>query len=69
MSNENEVKEKLEQVKKKIMIFEWDKSRNQLNAGKLPMFNELKEEQAKLEQELQSFSKEEAEEVKTNLEG
>ena len=45
MSTEIEVKEKLEHVKKKIMIFEWDKSRNQLNAGKIPLFNELKEQQ------------------------
>ena len=70
MSTEIEVKEKLEHVKKKIMIFEWDKNRNQLNAGKIPLFNELKEEQVKLELELQSFSKEEeAKEIKTNLEG
>jgi len=63
MSNENELREKLEEVKRKIMVMEWDKTRNQLNSGRLPIFNELKDEQVKLEQELLSFSKEEKEET------
>ena len=70
MSNENEIRDKLEAVRRRIMLFEWDKSRNQLNSGKLPIFNELKEEKAKLELELKSFSKEEeATIVKNELEG
>jgi len=59
MPDEREITEKLEEVKRKIMVMEWDKSRNQLNAGRLPIFNSLKEERAKLEVELKSFSKDE----------
>jgi hypothetical protein len=52
MANENELKEKLEEINRKLMVMEWDKSHNQLNPGKLGMYNELAEQRIKLEAEL-----------------
>ena len=52
MPNENELKERLEEVRRKLMVMEWDQSHNQLNAGKMGMFNELREEKLKIETEL-----------------
>ncbi|MBW3023256.1 hypothetical protein KY308_04075 [Candidatus Woesearchaeota archaeon] len=61
MADEKEIRQKLEDINRKIQIMEWDKSKNQLNPGKLPMLNGLKEEQVKLVQELESFSQPEKE--------
>jgi hypothetical protein len=38
------------------MVMEWDQSHNQLNSGRLGIFNELKEQKLKLEAELSQFS-------------
>ena len=56
MVSEKEVKAQLEDITRKIQVMEWDKSKNQLNPGRFPILNGLKEEQAKIEQQLQSFS-------------
>ena len=56
MADETELRGKLEEVKRKIMVMQWDHDRNQLNAGRMPIFNELKEEKSRIEQELTMFS-------------
>jgi hypothetical protein len=56
MSSEKEVREMLEQVKRKLMVMDWDKARNQLNAGKMGIYNSLSEQKTKLESELTQFS-------------
>ena len=68
MPEEKELREKLEDVKKKLMVMEWDQSHNQLNAGKFGMFNELKEQKLRLETELSQFSNEIPSEVEANSE-
>ena len=65
MAEEKELREKLEAVKRKIMVMEWDQGRNQLNSGRLPIFNELKQEKAKIEQELTLFSEKEEDAAET----
>lgn len=55
MASEKEAREKLDEVKRKLEIMEWDKSRNQFNPGKTGMYNELKEEKEKLQVELNSM--------------
>lgn len=56
---ENLLREKLEDLNRKILIMQWDYDRHQLNAGKIPLFNELKEEKERIEQELNSILKDE----------
>ena len=68
MPDEKELREKLEDIKKKLMVMEWDQSHNQLNAGKMGMFNELREQKLKLETELSQFSNEIPSEVEANSE-
>lgn len=48
MTNNNE---KINELKKKIMILEWDKEKNQLNPGKASYLEKIKEEVIKLENE------------------
>ena len=46
------------------MIMEWDKSHNQLNPGKLGIYNELAEQRVKLETEITSLAPVEVSAVK-----
>ena len=54
MADEKELRETLESIKRKLMVMEWDKNHNQLNSGKLGIYNELAEQKLKLETELLS---------------
>ena len=56
MPDENELRGRLEEVRRKLMVMEWDQNRNQLNPGRLGIFNGLKEEKTKLETELSQAS-------------
>jgi len=70
MSSEKEMKirERLEEVRRKLMVMEWDQSRNQLNPGRLGIFNELKEEKARLEIELSQIANLEEQTTEANSE-
>ncbi len=59
MADEKIIRETLEEVKRKLMVMEWDKARNQLNAGKLGIYNDLVEQKLKLEAELSQFNESE----------
>ena len=52
MVEDKEIKEKINDMKKKVMILEWDKGKNQLNPGKQVYLDNLKKEVEKLEEEL-----------------
>lgn len=52
MAEEKILRETLEDVKRKLMVMEWDKARNQLNSGKLGIYNELNAQKLKIETEL-----------------
>ncbi len=54
MTNEKETRERMDEVRRKIEVMEWDRGRNQFNPGKIGMYNELKEELEKLQAELNS---------------
>ncbi len=54
MADENQLRETLESIKRKLMVMQWDKNHNQLNSGKLGMYNEMTEQKMKLETELSS---------------
>ena len=43
MAEDKELKSKIDDMKKKIMILEWDKGKNQLNPGKQVYLDNLKE--------------------------
>jgi hypothetical protein len=53
--NETELKEKLAELRKKILTFEWDKDHNQLNAGMESKFLQTKEEYEKLKKKADSL--------------
>jgi len=57
MANEKELKERMEEISRKIGVMEWDKSRNQFNPGKEGLYTSLKEEMEKISQEMSQFSK------------
>ena len=42
------MKERLNEIKKKLLTLEWDKDHNQLNFGMQGKYSELKEEHSKL---------------------
>ena len=48
MADENQLRETLESIKRKLMVMQWDKNHNQLNSGKLGMYNEMTEQKMKL---------------------
>ncbi len=56
MSNEKDLKERLELVKRKLGIMEWDKNKNQFNPGKAGLYEDLKKEQESIEQQLSQSS-------------
>lgn len=43
-TEEKEIKDKLHDMKRKIMILKWDKEKNQLNSGKEVYLKKLEEE-------------------------
>jgi len=47
----DEKAERIEEIKKKVMILEWDKEKNQLNEGKHVYLQNLKEELKNLQNE------------------
>ncbi|MBI2664235.1 hypothetical protein HYX10_02730 [Candidatus Woesearchaeota archaeon] len=49
---EQEIKERIRDIDKRLMTMEWDKEHNQLNAGMETVYNELKEEQSKLAEKI-----------------
>lgn len=59
MADAKIVRETLEEVKRKLMVMEWDKARNQLNSGKLGIYTELNTQKLKLETELLQSSESE----------
>jgi hypothetical protein len=52
MMSEEKLKEKITDIKKKIVSLEWDKQHNQLNFAKDALLNEYKEQLEKIEAEL-----------------
>ena len=68
MSNEKELKERLEDVNRKIGVMEWDKSKNQFNPGKTGIYNDLKEQQQKLLSDLNLLNSDDTSKVETNSE-
>jgi len=59
--NEAELVEKRSELKKKILVLEWDKKRSQLNFGKNNQLEEYKKELDTIESELGIIKKEEVE--------
>ncbi len=55
MSDVQELKNKMFEMRKKLITMEWDDKRNQLNEGRKVYYNKLREEFEKLEQELDTL--------------
>lgn len=47
-----DIQAKIDEIKGKIMILEWDKEKNQLNAGKAVYLENLKKEMSSLQEKL-----------------
>lgn len=54
VNTQTELNEKINELKKKIMILEWDKEKNQLNPGKASYLNKIKEEVIELQNEIKA---------------
>ncbi len=52
---EKETEEKLSYVRKRILTLEWDKENNQLNAGMLKQYEDLKKELNSLNEKLRGL--------------
>ena len=50
----NQINETINELKKKIMILEWDKEKNQLNPGKNTYLKKIKEKVNELENEIKN---------------
>lgn len=48
----NNINDKINYLKKKIMILEWDKDKNQLNPGKVTYLEKIKKEVLELEKQI-----------------
>jgi hypothetical protein len=65
-TDKNEKQQRIDYLKKKIMILEWDKEKNQLNPGKATYLKKIKEELIELhnQNEVKNDNKEKKESEK-----
>ena len=57
MEKMEEMESKLEELKQKLAVMEWDVRRDQINPAKRTKYEKLKEECMKLEQEIKGTQK------------